>query len=200
MNTIIAAIDQRIAEIKPELDRLIAARLALTDAPPAAPPSTAPQRVAAKKARRQRQPALSFDAALAGTRDAIADGPRKVGAICTALGYARNPRVENLIRQALEQLGAVQTQQGWTLSSADEPPATGNGHGRTAVQAAAPPQEDLEQAYLERAILRELRSAPLLPTVLANVIDAPPDQVVRACERLHVENQLEHFPDGRYVA
>lgn len=202
---ITAAIDARIAEIKPELDRLVRARLELT---PAAPDSGSEHDPPPAPRRKRRQPALTLSDALPGVRDGIADGPKSVHALTKALGYhPTSSASKNVVRQALEQLGATQDAKArWSLPDADPPPAapaaeqTSNGHARQAVASEAS-QEDLEQAYLERQLLLTLDKAvePMTAGGIAKAIDASATEVLEVCKRLTDAGELDAYSDGRYA-
>lgn len=58
--------------------------------------------------------------------------------------------------------------------------------------------DEVDQAYLERELLRALKKVPLTVSQAAGAVDAPVRQVERALRRLVAVGELSEMDDGRF--
>jgi DNA-binding IclR family transcriptional regulator len=60
--------------------------------------------------------------------------------------------------------------------------------------------DQIDQAYVERAVLRQLERGPVTLEQLAERIDAPHDAVRQACATLARSTRVSEMDDGRWCA
>jgi hypothetical protein len=197
LNAVRAELEQterRLEQLR-ELERLaveLAGDMIEQTAAAAVAPARPPK---ARRAPRRRR--LSVDEVLDGIRDAMHEGPVSLNQLHQALGIGVSAHSTGVIRDALEQLGAVTAgkRTGGLLY------ALPNGNGAVAAPPAPPDveEEDVDAAYLERRVVDVLRREPMLVDDLAAAIDAPAEAVRAACQRLTEAGECSLMADGRYV-
>lgn len=207
---ILSAIRSAIAEAELELRTLRELeRIALClggQEPPAPSKTEVRKQASEKKARAPRKPRSAHrptptaEEIVDGVRDMLADEPRTVRSIGEALGLSiQNPKPKNVIRQALEQLGAVVvgSRNGGAVYAL---PTSGSTHQAPNGNGNDQQDEPVDRDYLVRRLVRVLEREPLSAEEAAAAIDAPVGQVAETCAQLVQDGTVSQMRDGSYVA
>lgn len=210
--------ESAIAKLR-EIERLTLELGAAAPEPPAPAPSPAaraPQRPRRGAVERKHRLPLTEQEAAPAIRDAIADGPcTETYLLREVLGRSANTHTRNVLRRVLEELRAERDAGGrWRLTAEPDPPglepapaaalddpedpardtpapeASRNGHGG----------EEIDRAYLDRVLLRELRRSPLSVERAAERVDAPVEEVLLACQRLRRRGEASEMSGGLWCA